>query len=399
MTSSKHTVFVPPTAGKVFLALPISASKINDWEGTGMKDKKATLKDIAAEANVSLSTVHKALYNKSGISERVRKEIVTIADSMGYKTNYVASSLKRKPLKIAFVMPLPNSGTNRYYYRDIWKGMRAFQAEAAEFNIEILDFGFSGPLTNLPKRLEEVYENHSDEISGLVTLAVENPAFTYFIDQFSKKNIPTVFIVSDLPQTKRLCCVRAQDLMAGGLAAELISGFTENKGKALVVSGDMMVSTHYMNVTGFEQYFTKTENRMEIIKIYNRSNPEHLHHELLELLRSDSEISAIYSCTATNTPPVCKAVLNAGRVGAVKVIGSDLFQESREMLLQNVLQAIIYKKPFQLGYLGCKTLFNFLVKNEFPSKDSIFIEPIIVVKSNLPFYEGDITADNAYENT
>lgn len=363
-----------------------------------MKDKKATLKDIAAEANVSLSTVHKALYNKSGISERVRKEIVTIADSMGYKTNYVASSLKRKPLKIAFVMPLPNSGTNRYYYRDIWKGMRAFQAEVAEFNIEILDFGFSGPLTNLPKRLEEVYENHSDEISGLVTLAVENPAFTYFIDQFSKKNIPAVFIVSDLPQTKRLCCVRAQDLMAGGLAAELISGFTGNKGKALVVSGDMMVSTHYMNVTGFEQYLTKTENRMEIIKIYNRSDPEHLHHELLELLRSDSEISAIYSCTATNTPPVCKAVLNAGRAGAVKVIGSDLFQESREMLLQNVLQAIIYKKPFQLGYLGCKTLFNFLVKNEFPANDSIFIEPIIVVKSNLPFYEGNITADNAYEN-
>ncbi|EJF38204.1 transcriptional regulator, LacI family [Clostridium sp. MSTE9] len=362
-----------------------------------MKDKKATLKDIAAEAEVSLSTVHKALYNKPGISERVRKEILAIADGMGYKTNYVASSLKRKLLKIAFVVPLPNSGTNRYYYRDIWKGMRAFQAEAAEFNIEILDFGFSGPLSNLPKHLEEVYQNHCDEISGLVTLAVEDPAFTYFIDQFSKRSVPAVFIVSDLPQAKRLCCVRAQDLMAGSLAAELISGFTANKGKALVVSGDIMVSTHYMNVTGFEQYFAKAQNRMDIIKIYNRRDPEHLYYELVELLRSDPEISAIYSCTATNTPPVCKAVLDAGRAGTIKVIGSDLFQESREMLLSDVLQAIIYKKPFKLGYLGCRTLFNFLVKNEFPRSDSIFIEPIIVLKSNLPFYERDITADNAYE--
>ena len=227
---------------------------------------------------------------------------------------------------------------------------------------------------------------------------MEDPAFTYFIDQFSKRSIPSVFIVSDLPQAKRLCCVRAQDLMAGSLAAELISGFTGNRGKALVVSGDIMVSTHYMNATGFEQYFAKSRSRMEVIKIYNRKEPERLYIELLELLRSDPEISAIYSCTATNTPPVCKAVQDAGRAGTVKVIGSDLFQESREMLLAGVLQAIIYKKPFQLGYLGCKALFNFLVKNEFPKSDSIFIEPIVLLKSNLPFYECDIAADNAYES-
>ena len=358
-----------------------------------MKDKKATLKDIAAEADVSLSTVHKALYNKTGISEKVRQEILAIADAMGYKPNYVASSLKRKPLKIAFVLPLPTMGTNRYFYCDIWKGMRAFQAEVAEFNIEILDFGFSGPITNLPKMLEEVYLNHSDEISGLITLAVETPAFTYYMEQFCRKNIPTVFIVSDLPQVKRLCCVRAQDLMAGSMAAELISGFTGNQGKALVISGDIAVSTHYMNVSGFQQYFTKIDNPMEITPIYNRREPEFLYQDLLELLKTDTEIRGIYSCTATNTPPVCKAVLDSGRKGEITVIGSDLFSENRDMLLQNVMNAIIYKKPFQYGYLGCKSLFDFLVKNESPVSDSIFIEPIIIMKSNLTFYEGDISSN------
>ena len=37
-----------------------------------MQAPKTTLKDIAQRAGVSLSTVHKALYNKPGISEKMK---------------------------------------------------------------------------------------------------------------------------------------------------------------------------------------------------------------------------------------------------------------------------------------------------------------------------------------
>lgn len=361
-----------------------------------MELKKATLKDIASQAGVSLSTVHKALYNKPGISEKVKNEIVGIAESMGYKTNYIASSLKRKPMKFALVMPLPDLGPNRYYYQDIWKGMRLFQAEAAEFNIEFLDFGFSGPVDNLTKKLEEVYENHADEISGLITLAIEDPSFSEVIDQFIRKRTAVVFISSDLSKSERLCCIRTQDIMAGSLAAELISNFAANEGKVVVASGDMLISAHYMNVNGFEQYFSDQDSRMKIIRICHSSDTGALYRDVRRLLQSDPEIRALYSCTARNTPPICKAVLDTDLKGKVKVIGSDLFKENREMLLQGVLQAVIYKNPRRLGYLGCKTLFNYLVKNEIPMNGSIFIPPVVIMKSNLPYYEDGDAAVSAY---
>ena len=359
-----------------------------------MKPEKVTLNDIAEKAGVSISTVHKALYCKPGISDKVKNEITAIADGMGYKANFVASSLKRKPLKLAFVMPLPDFSPNRYFYHDIWKGMRAVQAEAAQFNVEILEFGFDGTMDNLPRKLEEIWKNHSDELSGLITLGLEDAASSYFIGQFIKKKIPVVLIASDLPNSNRLCCVSSQDTMAGSLGAEMIANFTSGNGKVIVAAGDVLISSHYLNVEGFEKFLTESSSPLTTVKLYNNDDLEKLYRDVCGLLKSDSEIKALYSCTARNTVPLCQAVIDTGMQGKIKVVGNDLFRENKEMLLRNILQAVIYKNPYMLGFTGCKSMFNYVAKSEYPVSDTIFITPVIVVKSNLQYYESDALSEN-----
>ena len=56
--------------------------------------KKATLKDIAREANVSAMTVSKAINNKPGVSEQTRKQILEIAEKLHYSQNLIAQSLR-----------------------------------------------------------------------------------------------------------------------------------------------------------------------------------------------------------------------------------------------------------------------------------------------------------------
>lgn len=56
--------------------------------------KKATLKDIAREANVSAMTVSKAINNKPGVSEQTRKQIMEIAERLHYSQNLIAQSLR-----------------------------------------------------------------------------------------------------------------------------------------------------------------------------------------------------------------------------------------------------------------------------------------------------------------
>ncbi len=58
-----------------------------------MEIKTVTIKDVAKEAGVSVSTVSRALNNYSDISEDTKENIKKLADNMGYKANVVAKSL------------------------------------------------------------------------------------------------------------------------------------------------------------------------------------------------------------------------------------------------------------------------------------------------------------------
>ena len=50
-----------------------------------MAGKKVTLKEIAQKTGVSLGTVHRAIYNKSGISEATRKRILEEVERSNYR--------------------------------------------------------------------------------------------------------------------------------------------------------------------------------------------------------------------------------------------------------------------------------------------------------------------------
>ena len=66
--------------------------------------KQVSVKDIAKELNISLSTVHKAMTGKGGISEERRKEVLKTAKRLGYQVNSVAQSLARKNINLGIII-------------------------------------------------------------------------------------------------------------------------------------------------------------------------------------------------------------------------------------------------------------------------------------------------------
>ena len=57
---------------------------------------------------------------------------------MGYQTNQVASSLKKKPLKIVVAFPAPVSD-NRFFFGELWKGYRDFKKEMQFYNCQVIE--------------------------------------------------------------------------------------------------------------------------------------------------------------------------------------------------------------------------------------------------------------------
>lgn len=90
------------------------------------------IKDIAKEANVSISTVSYALNGSSRISEKTRERIVEIAKDMNYIPNIAGQNLRRKNTNIIAVHIASYQGA---FYGDLLEGMHQ---KAIESGLELI---------------------------------------------------------------------------------------------------------------------------------------------------------------------------------------------------------------------------------------------------------------------
>lgn len=66
--------------------------------------KKVSLKAIAQQLNVSVSTVSRALNGKPGVSKRLREQIIKVANDLGYTPDPLAVGLKRGTTKLIGIL-------------------------------------------------------------------------------------------------------------------------------------------------------------------------------------------------------------------------------------------------------------------------------------------------------
>lgn len=85
-----------------------------------MKKSHASLKDIAIELNVSISTVSRALRNTGEIHPETRKLVLELAEKLHYKPNPLAMGLlKNKTQTIGVIIP----EIENYYFSNILRGI------------------------------------------------------------------------------------------------------------------------------------------------------------------------------------------------------------------------------------------------------------------------------------
>ena len=78
--------------------------------------KKVTLSDIAERLNISVVTVSKALSNKEGVGEDLRKQIKTLAAELGYKQKKAGQNSSGSSItgNIGILIP------NRFFFSELF---------------------------------------------------------------------------------------------------------------------------------------------------------------------------------------------------------------------------------------------------------------------------------------
>lgn len=344
--------------------------------------KRTTLNDIAQAVGVTSSTVQRALSGLSGVSEGKREEIRKIAEEMGYRGNVMAKMLNKQGMTFAAILPEPT-----YYAQRLWDGVERGLSENTGFEIQCHRYTYSRSPERLAAVLEEVWERHGKRLDGVLTMGEADERVRAVCRRWYEHRIPVFLAGTDDEKSNRLCCCRGIGEMAGRMAADLLLlGAQPEQPMKVLLTGDFSISDQYEDMQGFERVLLQDGAVCEIIKLSGLMSDEQMQQMLCDRLLSEKDIAAIFSTSARNTVTMCRAVEQAGMERRVKLIGSDLFPQSRELLKQGKLHAVIDKRPGWQAYSAVQALINYVLWETKP-ESTIYCSPVIVTRSNETYIE------------
>jgi LacI family transcriptional regulator len=350
-------------------------------------DKKVTIRDVAEKAGVSISSVHLALCGKAGVSDETRVRVRNAAQELGYTPNASASSLKRGARRIAILVPT-ESGNNRYYYTQIWRGVHDY-INMGTANLVCTELPFddeadrsSTSFVDLRRMVEE------DRLDGLLAVGHIDRNKISEADWacLEENEIPIVFINSANPYSKYFCCVQPDYDIIGRTMAELVTSHIPEFGSIFLCAGNPDWASHTAVVRGFERYLHE-HGRTNRIYMDHMWTIDSVHAEAVLEGIQNPDVAACCSVYSQGTFLLGQALEASGKAQRLFAVGSDLSEETLELIRRGVLNNSIQKNPYAQGYIGVRTLVEYLVSGKKPEDKTIYVGSEVVFASNLTMYE------------
>src|SRR6056297_2091296 len=207
------------------------------------RKKYVTIKDVAREAGISVSTVSRVLNDKPDVSDTTKKKVMKSAEEIGFVRNLGAMNLKNKSTRTMGIV---------------------FETDFDPFFSEVLngieDAARKYHYTNILMNTELDEENEriaiktliEHRVDGLLILPSRPKLVT--LPGLIKRNFPMVIIGRDFRSIK-INEIYTDDIKGGVLAAEHL--LSKGRKNFLFINGNAESSAAIMRQEGFEKTLKK----------------------------------------------------------------------------------------------------------------------------------------------
>ncbi|KAA8482855.1 LacI family transcriptional regulator [Arcticibacter tournemirensis] len=348
----------------------------NDTELVGVKE-------IARRANVSIATVDRVLHNRTGVSLKTKDKINAIIAELDYRPNIMARRLaSKKVLRIAVLIPSVSSETD--YWDAPLTGVSQAEAEIKAYGITVEKFLFDqNDKASFHAQARNVLKDYYDGVL-LAPMFVEESK--EFVEACQKRDIPYIFINSDVPGTNCLSYIGPDLYRSGYLGAHLANYLINNEDKILIVNISQEMDNHHhllRKEEGFRAYFSENGKSMSIAKADIRRTDYPSVKKELTLALQAKDVRLIF--VTNSRVSVVSRFLEESGIRDIVLIGYDFIKENIDYLKRQKIDFLICQKPQEQGYRGIMFLYNHLVHSA--SIDRTYYMPIdIITCENYQFY-------------
>lgn len=281
-----------------------------------------TIKDIAKQCGVGISTVSRAINNHPDINPETRKMVMRVIEENGFIPNNSARNLKRTDAKCIAVLV---KGIGNPFFNNM---------------IQIIEEETQRDKYALVLRHVEAHEDEVDvalelekekRLSGIVFLGGR---FTHSEEKINKINVPFIFStigvdISDRVGRIEFSNITVDDKLESGKMTEYLLGLGHRR--IAFVTERPEESIGRRRIEGYREAFIKRGLAVpEELICYVQEELDHFSMEngyitTKKLLESGERVTAIYAASDSLAIGVCRAVLEAGKCipGDISVAGYD----------------------------------------------------------------------------
>jgi len=275
-------------------------------------------------------------------------------------THGPASNTKKK-LTIA-VIP---KGTTHEFWKSIHAGSNKAASEltAQGTDVEVI---WKGPLREDDREQQiQVVEGFAAQgVSGIVLAPLDNRALVRPVSDAGRAGVPTVIIDSGLESTDFVSFVATDNRKGGSLAAERMGQLLNGKGKVLV----LRYAEGSASTTEREQGFIETIKQkfpdVELVSTdqYAGATRDTAKRASENLLNKFADVvQGIFTPNESSTAGMLLALEDIGKAGKISFVGFDTSQTFIDAINANKLHGIVVQNPFNMGYLGVRTMVDSLL--------------------------------------
>lgn len=349
-----------------------------------MANSTVTLKQIAEQAGVSITTVHRVLNGKEGCSEELKAKILRIAQEQGYTFNYVASSLRKNTIYLALLFPKRDHAYH-YYLQRMLDGYLAYRSEVSRFNIVFQEYYYAceeGKTESLSGWLKNLEYGIPVPCDGVIMYGLSaSREVESRVQRLLGKGVPVITMERSANGPEGSCVVYPDNQIAGRMGGELLANQLDRAGTVAILNQQLPGGDENGAACAAELAARRPD-----LKTVQLDLPlyEDQSAAILWRLRRMGDLAGVYITSARHTASYLR-VCGQLPVRPRAAVGSELFEESRKALQSGLLNEVIDKRPYATGYCALKLMFDRVIKNE-PLPASMPIMPRVILNANSSAY-------------
>jgi ribose transport system substrate-binding protein len=259
-----------------------------------------------------------------------------------------------------FTIAVIPKGTTHEFWKSIHAGSNKAAAELSAQGAQV-NVIWKGPLRedDREQQIQVVEGFVSQGVDGIVLAPLDNHALVRPVEEAKRAGVPTVIIDSGLESDQISSFVATDNLKGGSLAADRMGEVLGGKGKVLLLRYMEGSASTQDREAGFVQRLKEKYPGIELISSdqyagATRDTAKRASENLLN--RFVDQVQGIFTPNESSTAGMLLALQDINKAGKIAFVGFDASDPFIEAMKTKQLQGIVVQNPFNMGYLGVRTM-------------------------------------------